>query len=68
MARVKINREKCKGCMLCVSVCPKGLIKQDTKLSKRGIKPVIFAGDGCSGCASCVLICPDAAIEAEALT
>lgn len=63
MAKIKVDREKCKGCLLCVSVCPKGQLKQDERLNRKGIKPIVFLGENCSGCASCAIICPDAAIE-----
>ncbi|MCX5706581.1 MAG: ferredoxin family protein [Candidatus Omnitrophica bacterium] len=43
MAKIKIDREKCKGCLLCVSVCPKGLITQAEKLNKKGVKPAQFS-------------------------
>jgi len=66
MAKVVINREKCKGCFLCVAFCPKDLIQPDKKLNRRGIKPVKFKDNGeCLGCAMCAVICPDCCIEVE---
>ncbi|MFA4984524.1 MAG: 4Fe-4S binding protein [Candidatus Omnitrophota bacterium] len=66
MAKIVINSEKCKGCLLCVGVCPKGLIHPDNKLNCRGIKPVRFHDRGeCIGCAMCAVICPDCCIEVE---
>ena len=64
MARIRIEREKCKGCLLCVSACSKGLITIDKKLNARGIKPVRFKTDSlCLGCCMCAFICPDCCIE-----
>lgn len=64
MAKVKIDRERCKGCLLCISFCPKGAINIDSKLNKRGIKSVKFVdNDKCIGCAMCAVICPDCCIE-----
>ncbi|MFH0935846.1 MAG: 4Fe-4S dicluster domain-containing protein [Candidatus Omnitrophota bacterium] len=64
MAKIKIIREKCKGCLFCVSACPKGLIVVDEKLNLRGIKPVKFKKNSeCLGCAMCAIICPDCCIE-----
>jgi len=64
MPKIKINREKCKGCLLCVSVCPKQMIKQEGALNKKGVKPVKFEETGaCVGCAMCAVICPDCCIE-----
>jgi len=42
MAKITIDREKCKGCLLCISFCPKGLISVDKDLNRRGAKPVKF--------------------------
>jgi len=64
MAKIKINIEKCKGCLLCVSVCPKGLIKKNNKINKRGVNAVAFHGaTECLGCIMCALVCPDCCIE-----
>jgi 2-oxoglutarate ferredoxin oxidoreductase subunit delta len=43
MAKITIDREKCKGCLLCISFCPKGLISVDKDLNRRGVKPVKFS-------------------------
>ncbi len=64
MARITIDIEKCKGCFLCVDVCPKRLINPDNNLNKRGINPVKFLERGeCVGCCFCAMICPDCCIE-----
>ncbi len=64
MAKIKIDKEKCKGCFLCVSVCPKGLIKAGKGLNKKGFTFAEF-GDAsfCVGCSMCAIICPDCCIE-----
>lgn len=62
--KIKIDKQRCKGCLLCVSFCPRGLIKPDDRLNSRGIKPVRFIDSGeCIGCMQCALICPDCCIE-----
>jgi len=75
MAKINIDSDKCKGCLLCVSFCPKGLIVMDKKLNQRGVKPVRFSrksgippkagkeDNECLGCAMCAIICPDCCIE-----
>ena len=64
MPKITINKDKCKGCLLCVGVCPRGLIIVDEEFNSRGIKPVKFkAGGKCVGCAMCAIICPDCCIE-----
>jgi len=64
MAKIVIDRETCKGCLLCISFCPKGLIVIDSKFNKRGLKPAKFKQDKeCLGCKVCTLVCPEACIE-----
>lgn len=64
MAKVKIDQERCKGCLLCLSVCPKKSLMVEQKLNRRGVKPAKFKeGAECIGCAMCAIICPDACIE-----
>jgi 2-oxoglutarate ferredoxin oxidoreductase subunit delta len=64
MAKISVNKDKCKGCFLCVSACPKGLIKKSVKLNKLGFNFAEFKDDPeCAGCAFCAIICPDCCIE-----
>lgn len=64
MPRIEIDKNKCKGCMLCVSACPQRLIVGSKKLNKTGIYYVEFKGrDKCTGCAMCAVMCPDCCIE-----
>jgi 2-oxoglutarate ferredoxin oxidoreductase subunit delta len=63
MAKVKINKDRCKGCYLCIVNCPNGLIKVSTEMNAKGVKPVFFSGGKCTGCAMCAMICPECIIE-----
>lgn len=64
MAKLTINTEKCKGCLLCVGVCPKGALVPLKELNKKGFLPVgMKEGAVCAGCKFCALICPDCCIE-----
>ena len=64
MPKIKIDKNKCKGCMLCVSTCTRGLIVSSKKLNKRGVRSVEFRNENkCTGCAMCAIICPDICIE-----
>ncbi len=66
MAKVTFNEQRCKGCGLCVSVCPKKIISFADKLNAKGFKPAqVINMDECIGCASCAIICPDCVIEVE---
>ena len=64
MGRVVIDSEKCKGCYLCVDVCPKQILKPSKEYNSKGIYPVEFEDkdNKCIGCAMCAKRCPDIAI------
>ncbi len=61
---IEISSELCKGCELCISFCPKGMISVSDKLNASGYLPAAFNDNGeCTGCAICALVCPEVAIE-----
>jgi 2-oxoglutarate ferredoxin oxidoreductase subunit delta len=63
MATIKLRRERCKGCGLCIAVCPKGAIALGTRINRNGYPTVILSDKGsCTGCAICAEMCPDVAI------
>jgi 2-oxoglutarate ferredoxin oxidoreductase subunit delta len=64
MAKTEFSEELCKGCGLCVSVCPQKIIAlQKNRLNSKGFHPAgVEAMDRCTGCALCATICPDLVI------
>jgi 2-oxoglutarate ferredoxin oxidoreductase subunit delta len=63
---ITIGSERCKGCELCMSVCPKGVLAMDTGMNSRGQHYARVAAPAlCIGCLQCADICPDAAIEID---
>ncbi|HMM39326.1 MULTISPECIES: 4Fe-4S binding protein [Desulfovibrio] len=65
MSRIEVDEALCKGCLLCTTVCPVGIIVQSSRFNQQGYKvaEVPEADRGkCTGCASCATICPDLAI------
>jgi 2-oxoglutarate ferredoxin oxidoreductase subunit delta len=66
MAKVSIDKNKCKGCYLCVPVCPKASLVIEPELNKKGFQPVAFKQGGeCIGCCMCARMCPDCCIVVE---
>ncbi len=64
MARLKLDRELCKGCLLCTTMCPKGLLKKGLEFNSFGFYTVVVENeDECTGCTMCAEICPDVAIS-----
>ena len=64
MPKIEIDRERCKGCGLCVMYCPRSCISQDKSVNKKGAYPAIFLNkEKCTGCSFCAIICPDMCIE-----
>jgi NAD-dependent dihydropyrimidine dehydrogenase PreA subunit len=63
---VIIVPELCKGCDICVSVCPTGvLLLQDDEKSIHGVIARVDAPEYCTGCMLCELRCPDFAIYVD---
>ncbi len=64
---IKIRRDLCKSCGLCIDFCPRKLLVLDTELNERGVQTAKFDGDPekCTACGNCAAMCPDAAIEIE---
>ncbi|MGI6316696.1 MAG: 4Fe-4S binding protein [Christensenellales bacterium] len=67
MAGVTIDIHRCKGCGLCVDVCPRGVLALDTKeINQKGYNPSsVVAPENCIGCSQCALMCPDVCITVE---
>jgi len=57
-----IATEHCKGCGLCVDICPKHVLELDASVvNERGYHPVqLTDAAACTSCALCARICPDA--------
>jgi Indolepyruvate ferredoxin oxidoreductase, alpha and beta subunits len=64
MAQVKFDEERCKGCEICTSVCPKKILKMADRFNSKGYQPAeIIDQSQCIGCAFCARMCPDVVIE-----
>lgn len=66
MSRISVSEERCKGCLLCTTVCPVLIIRQSERINQQGYKVAEVPAEAmgqCTGCTSCATICPDMAIE-----
>ncbi|MDR7523333.1 MAG: 4Fe-4S dicluster domain-containing protein [Armatimonadota bacterium] len=60
--RVVVAVDRCKGCGLCVAVCPPNVLALGA-LNARGYPAaVLLDNDRCTSCTACALICPETAI------
>jgi len=53
-----VNKKWCKGCNLCVGVCPKQVLSLDVFG-----KVQISQAEKCTGCGMCETMCPDYVIR-----
>ncbi|MBM4266344.1 MAG: 4Fe-4S dicluster domain-containing protein [Deltaproteobacteria bacterium] len=59
---VVIEVDACKGCELCIPVCPPGVLSMSPSVNAIGFRYPILR-DGCTGCELCAEICPDYCFE-----
>lgn len=66
MAKVTFNEDKCKGCGLCVTACPKKIVSLSNRMNSKGYHPAeVVNQEACIGCTSCAMMCPDVVITVE---
>ncbi|MHC4520758.1 MAG: 4Fe-4S dicluster domain-containing protein [Planctomycetota bacterium] len=61
--KIVIDTERCKGCGLCVTICPKKSIEISAESNKNGYFPAQAKDSDCTGCAQCAIVCPEGIIE-----
>lgn len=60
---ITIDEDYCKGCDICIELCPKAVFVKSNEINIHGyyvpipVKPV-----DCDGCRICELICPELAV------
>jgi len=65
MSKLSFRTELCKGCGLCVTACPRGLVAlSETEINQKGHPPAELRDEErCTSCAFCAIMCPDCVIE-----
>jgi len=61
--KIVIDMERCKGCGLCITVCPRNCIVVSRESNKSGYFPAQAKNTDCTGCSMCAVVCPEAIIE-----
>ncbi len=58
MLRIEIHDKACRGCQMCVDICPTDVFAFDDMTMKASVKTV----EDCIACLSCSYLCPSHAI------
>jgi len=62
--KITIDREMCKGCLLCIRACPVKVLEADTEMNLTGSHPAkAVTMEKCIACGNCYEVCPDVCIE-----
>ena len=61
LCTVVVDRYLCKGCAICVDMCPHKALKMSSDVGPRGYHYPVLVGN-CRGCRICEMYCPDFAI------
>lgn len=64
MPKVVFDEDRCKGCELCLTFCPKRILVMADHFNSKGFRPAaITHEDLCNACTFCARMCPEVAIE-----
>jgi 2-oxoglutarate ferredoxin oxidoreductase subunit delta len=64
MAKLVVNKERCKACGLCAAYCKQECLAPGDELNSSGYVVISMVNeDDCIGCGFCAEMCPDSIIE-----
>ncbi|MEK7449069.1 MAG: 4Fe-4S binding protein [Planctomycetota bacterium] len=64
--KITSNQNWCKGCEICVKICPKNVFEMQKDPGPKGyFIALVEHPELCIGCLECELHCPDLAIEVK---
>ena len=58
MINVAIHQSACRGCQLCIDVCPTNVLAFDSAIEQA----IVSHAEDCIGCLSCAYMCPSGAV------
>jgi 2-oxoglutarate ferredoxin oxidoreductase subunit delta len=60
---IQINKDACKGCGICIAMCPVKILEFSNGLNKVGVHyPIVIDETECTECENCMIYCPDFAM------
>lgn len=60
---IVVDKERCKGCGVCIVNCPTHSIALSHEVNSKGYNFLHLSNpDTCTGCTNCATVCPDAVI------
>lgn len=64
MPKVEFEKQRCKGCGLCIWVCPRKIIKKSKTINSKGYQYAeVTDQEECIACGFCYEICPDTVVK-----
>ena len=64
--KIVIDQERCKGCDLCLELCPKKIFQESQEMGIKGFRIRIpKLSTQCSSCGLCKYFCPEGAIKLD---
>ncbi|MEG1491550.1 MAG: 4Fe-4S binding protein [Oscillospiraceae bacterium] len=56
---ISLDVSLCKGCYMCIEVCPKKALCRSEHINKKGYQTIAIDTDKCIRCGMCYRMCPD---------